>query len=31
VAGYFWNSTDNQIDTQYQWSLLPIVGVEYQF
>ena len=31
VAGYFWNSTDNVIDTQDQWSLLPIVGVEYQF
>jgi len=31
VAGYFWNSTDNVIDVQNQWSLLPIVGVEYQF
>ena len=31
VSGYFWNGTDNMIDTQYQWSLLPIIGVEYQF
>ena len=31
VAGYFWNSTENMIDTQNQWSLLPIVGVEYEF
>ena len=31
VAGYFWNSTDNRQDTQYQWSILPVVGVEYEF
>jgi len=31
VAGYFWNSTENRVDTQYQWSVLPVVGVEYEF
>ena len=31
VSAYFWNSTENRQDTQYQWSLLPIVGVEYEF
>ena len=31
VAGYFWNSTENRQDTQYQWSVLPVLGVEYEF
>jgi len=31
VAGYFWNATENRPDTQYQWSTLPVVGVEYEF
>ena len=31
VSGYFWNSTENAVDTQYQWSILPVFGVEYQF
>ncbi|MGB5872414.1 MAG: TonB-dependent receptor [Bacteroidota bacterium] len=31
ISGYFWNTTENRQDTQYQWSLLPIVGVEYEF
>jgi hypothetical protein len=31
VAGYFWNSTENRQDTRYQWSILPVVGVEYEF
>jgi hypothetical protein len=31
VAQYFWNETKNRIDTQYQWSALPVVGVEYEF
>jgi hypothetical protein len=30
-SSYFWNTTENRQDTQYQWSLLPIVGVEYEF
>ena len=31
VAGYFWNETENRPDTQYQWSVLPVLGVEYEF
>ncbi|HLP15921.1 MAG TPA: TonB-dependent receptor [Bacteroidota bacterium] len=31
VAGYFWNATTNTPDTQYQWSMLPVVGIEYEF
>jgi len=31
VAGYFWNATENRQDTQYQWSALPVLGVEYEF
>ena len=31
VAQYFWNETSNRLDTQYQWSVLPVLGVEYEF
>jgi hypothetical protein len=31
VASYYWNSVKNQPDTIYQWSLLPIFGLEYEF
>jgi outer membrane receptor for ferrienterochelin and colicin len=31
VAQYYWNNTTNAQDTQYQWSVLPVVGVEYSF
>jgi outer membrane receptor for ferrienterochelin and colicin len=31
IAGYFWNATKNAPDTDYQWSMLPVVGVEYEF
>jgi hypothetical protein len=31
IAGYFWNATTNQPDTEYQWSILPVAGVEYEF
>jgi hypothetical protein len=31
VAQYFWNNTTNAQDIQYQWGLLPVVGVEYEF
>ncbi|MCK5571340.1 MAG: hypothetical protein KAJ12_01205 [Bacteroidetes bacterium] len=31
VSEYFWNSTENRQDTHYQWSLLSIEGVEYEF
>lgn len=31
VAGYFWNQIKNQQGTIYQWNLLPIFGLEYEF
>jgi hypothetical protein len=31
VASYYWNETDNRQDTIYQWSLLPVFGLEYEF
>jgi hypothetical protein len=31
VAQYFWNAEENKQGVIYQWSLLPIFGVEYEF
>lgn len=31
VSTYFWNETKNTLDAEYQWSILPVVGVEYEF
>ncbi len=31
VAQYFWNQNENKPDTIYQWTLLPIFGLEYEF
>ncbi len=31
VAEYFWNQKKNQKDTEYQWQLTPIFGIEYEF
>ncbi len=31
VAAYFWNKAENKRDIEYQWSLLPIFGFEYEF
>jgi len=31
TATYFWNENENKQDTIYQWSLLPIFGLEYEF
>lgn len=31
VARYFWNKVQNKKDVEYQWSLLPIFGIEYEF
>lgn len=30
VASYFWNERENEVQTIYQWNLLPIFGVEYE-
>ncbi len=31
VAQYYWNQKDNKEGTIYQWGLLPIIGLEYEF
>jgi hypothetical protein len=31
VAQYYWNKFKNEQDTIYQWSILPIFGLEYEF
>ena len=31
VAGYFWNEKEQKQDVLYQWRLLPIFGLEYEF
>lgn len=31
VASYFWNKITAEPDTEYQFGLLPILGVEYEF
>jgi len=31
VANYFWNKDQKKQGTIYQWSLLPIFGLEYEF
>jgi len=31
VAGYYWNFEEEKPDTLYQWSVLPVFGIEYGF
>ena len=31
VAEYFWNHKTNSKDTEYQWAITPIFGIEYEF
>ena len=31
IATYFWNEQKKQVGAIYQWSLLPIFGLEYEF
>lgn len=31
VSGYYWNEIDQIEDVTYQWSLLPVFGIEYEF
>lgn len=31
VATYFWNQVENKKDVIYQWRMLPIFGVQYEF
>ena len=31
IASYFWNETERKQDVSYQWSTLPVFGMEYEF
>lgn len=31
VAQYFWNEVKNEQGTIYQWGILPVFGIEYEF
>jgi hypothetical protein len=31
VASYYWNEVTNELDSQTQWSTLPVIGIEYEF
>lgn len=31
VAGYYWNEVENRPDFSYQFSLLPVIGLEFEF
>ncbi|MDH5805346.1 MAG: TonB-dependent receptor, partial [Gemmatimonadota bacterium] len=31
VGAYFWNGIDNEVTTFYQWTMLPILGIEFEF
>ena len=31
IASYFWNEVKNEIDSETQWSTMPVMGVEYEF
>lgn len=31
VASYYWNKDKNEQNTIYQWGLLPVIGMEYDF
>jgi hypothetical protein len=31
IAYYYWNEIENKQDQENQWSLLPIIGVEFEF
>ena len=31
VAGYFWNEAERKVDTVFQFGLLPVIGLEYEF
>jgi carboxypeptidase-like protein/TonB-dependent receptor-like protein len=31
IATYYWNQAENKKDVIYQWTMLPIFGLEYEF
>jgi hypothetical protein len=28
---YYWNEVERKEDVLYQWSMLPVIGLEYEF
>lgn len=31
VAGYYWNGLKSKLETSYQWGMLPVFGLEWEF
>lgn len=31
IAEYYWNSEEQKVDVIYQWRILPVFGIEYEF
>lgn len=31
IAQYFWNEFERKIEERYQWSVVPVGGLEYEF
>ena len=31
ISSYYWDETENKLDTSYQWGLIPVFGLEYEF
>ncbi len=31
VGSYYWNPFENEKDTVYNWGMLPVLGIEYEF
>jgi len=31
IASYYWNQAENKKDVIYQWTMLPIFGIEFEF
>jgi hypothetical protein len=31
VSNYYWNEIDKKQDVYYQWSMLPVLGIEFEF
>jgi len=31
IAYYYWNEITNEVESQTQWTTLPVIGIEYEF
>jgi len=31
MLNYYWNDIDQSTDTEYQWGILPVFGLEFEF